>query len=73
MNKKHTTSSGAHRNAVLFLALHCRIRNVTHGQRDQLDRKPEPKDEQTKLVIIALPDRVCLYRKLTDVDIRLIK
>jgi hypothetical protein len=72
MNKKHTMSSGAHRIAVLFLVLHCRIRNVTRGQSDQLDRKPEPKDEQTKLVI-ALPDRVYLYRKLTDVDIRLIK
>ena len=72
MNKKHTMSSGAHRIAVLFLVLHCRIRNVTRGQSDQLDREPEPKDEQTKLVI-ALPDRVYLYRKLTDVDIRLIK
>jgi hypothetical protein len=73
MNKKHTMSSGAHRIAVLFLVLiHCRIRNVTRGQSDQLDREPEPEDEQTKLVI-ALPDRVYLYRKLTDVDIRLIK
>jgi len=32
----------------------------------------DTKDEPTKLVI-ALPDRVYLYRKLTDVDIRLIK
>ncbi|KAJ6972000.1 hypothetical protein D5086_025706 [Populus alba] len=72
MNKKHTMSSGAHRIALLFLLLLFRILNVNRGQRDQLDRKPEQKDEQTKLVI-ALPDRVYSYRKLTDVDIRLIK
>ena len=61
MNKKHPMSSRAQRIVVLFLVLHCRIRNVTHGQSDQLDREPEPKDEQTKLVL-ALPDRVYLYR-----------